>query len=108
MKKVNTIIFLSIFIIISAFALGFIIAKSIGENNVNTNINSIVVEDKEPRIDINKADKTELMIIEGIGNKKADLIISNRPYKSIWDLEKIEGISENYVQQIKDKITVNN
>lgn len=107
-NKINAKTFIYILIILTAFALTFIFAKNIQTKNINTNVNNVIIEGKEPKIDINKADKSELMSIEGIGDKKADLIINNRPYKSIWDLERIKGISENYIQQIKDKITVNN
>lgn len=103
MKKNNIILIISsILIIIIIFTFGF----SISQKNINQNINTINLGDQNKKVDINKADKAELMSIEGIGEKKAQLIINNRPYKSIWDLSNINGISENYVQQIRDKITV--
>ena len=102
MKKSNIILF--ILIITIAFMLGFSFSK--GTSNTNQNVNTINVEQQGRKININKADKAELMSIEGIGEKKSQLIINNRPYKSIWDLANLKGISENYVNQIKDKITV--
>lgn len=108
MKKINTIILLSIFIVISAFALGFIVAKGIeGKNvNTNTNVNNLIIGEKEHKININTADKAELMSLEGIGDKKADLIIKNRPYNSIYDLANINGISEEFIKKNEGRLII--
>ncbi|WP_238899381.1 helix-hairpin-helix domain-containing protein [Clostridium sp. YIM B02500] len=105
MKKVYIIIVLSILIMVIAFLLGFSVARSVS----NININAITIGDsttQHKKIDLNTADKAELMSKKGIGDKKADLIIKNRPYKSIWDLSNIDGISESFIQEIKEEITV--
>jgi competence protein ComEA len=108
MKKINIIILLSIFIVISAFALGFIVAKSIeGKNiNTNTNVNNVIIGEKEHKININTSDKAELMSIEGIGDKRADLIIANRPYKNIWDLSNVNGIGEEFVKKNEGRLII--
>jgi competence protein ComEA len=102
MKK-NNIIIIFILIFVVSFALGFSVNSA---KNINQNVNTIKVEHPNKKVNLNTADKAELMSIEGIGEKKSQLIIDNRPYKSIWDLVNIKGISENYVNQIKDKITI--
>lgn len=106
MKRTNTIIALFIILLIIAFLLGFTISKG---TNINSNANTITIT-KGPtskKIDINKADKAELMSIKGIGDKKADLIIAYRPYQSIWDLSKIDGISEDFIKDIREEVCVN-
>lgn len=108
MKKVNTIVILAILIIIIAFLLGFSVAKN-KDANINQNINTVSIgslENQKQMVNINTADKDELLSIKGIGPKKADLIIAYRPYKSIWDLANINGISEDFIQEIKEGITI--
>jgi competence protein ComEA len=103
----NIIVILSLIIVIIAFLLGFSVAKS--KNDINQNVNTINIgantKDKT-KVDINKADKEELMSITGIGEKKAELIINNRPYKSIWDLSNIDGISEDFVKEIREEVCI--
>lgn len=60
-------------------------------------------------VDINKADKKELMTLEGIGAKKADAIIeyrSKNKFNSIDDLKKVKGIGKNLFEKVKPNITV--
>jgi DNA uptake protein ComE-like DNA-binding protein len=45
-------------------------------------------------LDINRATKEQLMMLPGIGDKLADKIISNRPYKKKTDL-----VSKNVLNQ---------
>lgn len=107
MKRTNTIIALFIILLIIAFLLGFTLSK--GKSNINSNVNTITItkDSDHKKIDINKADKAELMSITGIGDKKAELIIAYRPYKSIWDLSKIDGISEDFIKNIEEEVSIN-
>ncbi|MDF2881561.1 MAG: hypothetical protein K0R54_2118 [Clostridiaceae bacterium] len=106
MKRINIIYILSIIILIIAFLLGFSVSKSLS-TNINQNVININKTEDKQKININTADKNELMSIRGIGNKKADLIIAYRPYKSIWDLSKIDGISEDFIKNIEEEVSVN-
>ncbi len=62
------------------------------------------------KIDINTAGKEELMTLPGIGQSKAELILSYRESKGrfgkIEELMEIEGIKEGVFNKIKDKIIV--
>ncbi|MGC4019399.1 MAG: helix-hairpin-helix domain-containing protein [Muricomes sp.] len=64
----------------------------------------------EGKININTALKEELKTLPGIGDAKADSIISHResngPFQSVEDLMLIEGIKEGVFDKIKDRITV--
>lgn len=64
----------------------------------------------EGKININTASKEELKSLPGIGDAKADSIISYRDanggFQVIEDMMKIEGIKEGVFNKIKDKIIV--
>lgn len=68
-------------------------------------------EIKDDRININTADKSLLMSISGVGEAKADAIISYREkngnFKTVEEIMNIEGIKEGVFNKIKDKICVN-
>lgn len=63
------------------------------------------------KVNINTADRTELMTLPGIGESKADLIInyreSNGSFGSIEDIMNINGIKDGVYSKIKEYITVN-
>lgn len=62
------------------------------------------------RVNINTADRTELMTLPGVGEAKADSIIAYRQengrFAAIEDIMKITGIKEGLFSKISDKITV--
>ena len=60
-------------------------------------------------ININTADKESLMVLDGIGEKKAEAIIeyrTQRPFKSISDIMNVSGIGQKTYEKIKDSICV--
>lgn len=75
--------------------------------NTNSGNESSPISDK---ISINTATKEELMTLPGIGESKANDIISYReksgPFESIEEIMKVSGIGENIYAQIKENITV--
>lgn len=64
---------------------------------------------KEDKVNINTSTKEELKTLPGIGDSKAEGIISHReangPFTSIEDLMQVEGIKEGVYNKIKDRIT---
>lgn len=62
------------------------------------------------KININTAAKEQLIILDGIGDAKADAIIKYRDdnglFKSIEDILNISGISKTIYEKIKDNITI--
>lgn len=66
--------------------------------------------EKINRININTASIQELMQLSGIGQKKAEQIVlyrkTNGSFKTINDLQKVEGISEKIIIDIIDEITL--
>lgn len=53
---------------------------------------------------INKASKEELMRIKGIGEAKANTIISSRPFKSMQELDDVKGVGEVLMDNITNNI----
>lgn len=60
-------------------------------------------ECSEDQIDINNADKTDLINIKYIGDVRAEELIELRPFESLDDLIRIKGIGETYLQRIKEE-----
>lgn len=62
------------------------------------------------KVNINTADKSQLMTLTGIGEAKAEAIIQYREesggFRSIEELKQIEGIKDGVFNKIKDKIIV--
>lgn len=61
-------------------------------------------------VNINTADKAALLTLNGIGDKKADQIISYREerggFKTIDDLKQVQGIGDKIFAGLRDSITV--
>ena len=61
-------------------------------------------------VDINKAEKEALMTLNGIGNSKAENILSYREenglFETIEEIKNVSGIGEATFENLKDSITV--
>lgn len=51
--------------------------------------------------EVNKATKDELMSIKGVGEAKANAIISARPFKSMQELDDVKGVGDVLLANIK-------
>lgn len=82
--------------------------KSIPTISGNGSLNNI--NDSNGIININTADESDLVKINGIGPSKAKAIISyreeNGSFKSIEDIKNVSGIGEGTFLKIKDSISV--
>lgn len=69
------------------------------------------ISNESSQVNINTADKDELMTLSGIGESKADSIIKyrtqNGSFNSIEDIKNVSGIGDAMFEKIKDDITVN-
>jgi len=74
------------------------------------NPSSSVGSQNEAKININKADETELQNLPGIGPAKAAAIIEYRntsgPFKTVEDLKNISGIGDKTFEKLKDLIAI--
>ncbi len=66
--------------------------------------------DSSGKVNLNLADKSELMTLSGVGEARAEAIISYREthgaFASIEDIMNVSGIKEKLFEQIQDQITV--
>ncbi|MEH7074114.1 helix-hairpin-helix domain-containing protein [Neobacillus drentensis] len=71
---------------------------------------SSVGDQKTAKININKADETELQNLPGIGPAKAAAIVEYRntsgPFKVVEDLKNISGIGDKTFEKLKDLISI--
>lgn len=76
----------------------------------STMIGESAAADSSGKINLNQADKSLLMTLSGVGEARADAIISyrekNGSFSAIEDVMKVTGIKERLFEQIRDKITV--
>ena len=78
----------------------------------NNNAKSYIGEigEAQAKVNINTANKDKLMTIPGIGETKANKIISYRKtngfFKKIEDIKNVDGIGESTFNSIKEYITV--
>ena len=89
------------------------VLESIGVEGVRTGLSSQGPnsgEGGDALININLATKEELMKLNGVGEAKAELIITYRQSKGgfgdIKDIMKIKGIKQKFFDKIKDKICI--
>lgn len=81
-------------------------------NNTNSTTSDIKEEknDSNLKISINSASKEELMKLSGIGESKADAIISyrneNGKFTSIDEIKNVSGIGDSIFEKIKDNIVL--
>ncbi len=84
------------------------------DTNNNACINQSTPKDtpinKSGKISINNATKEELMTLSGVGEAKANAIISYRDenggFKTLDELKKVTGIGDSMYEKIKDNITL--
>ncbi len=61
------------------------------------------------KVDVNSASAAELASLPGIGESKAAAIIAERekkPFASVDDLERVRGIGERTVEDLRSKVSV--
>lgn len=83
------------------------------EDETSSTNDNLLISDKPSteteKININKANKEELMTLPNIGEKRANAIIEyreNSPFEKIEDIKNVTGIGEKFYQSLKDLITV--
>jgi competence protein ComEA len=63
-------------------------------------------DSKSSKVNLNTATKSELKTLPGVGPSIADNIIAARPFKTVSDLKKVNGIGEQRYDDIRPHVTV--
>ncbi len=71
-------------------------------------LNPEKIESLHGLLDLNSADKEELMSVDGIGPVLSERIIAGRPYKAVDDLLKVKGIGPKILESIRPYFVVGN
>ncbi|MDO4616846.1 MAG: helix-hairpin-helix domain-containing protein [Lachnospiraceae bacterium] len=81
-----------------------------GTSQQNTSAVGGAAADTDGKVNLNLADRNQLMTLTGVGEARADAIIAYREnnggFSSIEDIMKVSGIKEKLFEQIRDNITV--
>lgn len=85
--------------------------EEVAQEHLISEVEKISGISADGRIDINTATKEELMTLSGIGESRAESILTYRQvhgaFQNIEELMNVDGIKEGIFQKIKDSITVN-
>ncbi len=78
----------------------------LGENETVSESSGITSSSNSSLININTATKSELDELKGIGEKRAEDIITNRPYSAVSELKTKAKIPSNVYDDIKDEVGI--
>ena len=87
-----------------------IIIDENNDANIKKKTNKTTTDEENKVININTATKEEFLTLTGIGESKADAIISyreeNGDFNAIEDIKNVSGIGDSLFEKIKEYITV--
>jgi competence ComEA-like helix-hairpin-helix protein len=66
------------------------------------------MDDQNAIVNLNTAEREELMTLPGIGPALADRILESRPFTSFEDLQRVNGIGSNLLEGLRTMVTLNN
>lgn len=110
LKKIHIIICLLCVICITVTGAALLKIQSVNNSQIMAAETSVEVSSAAAKVNINTATKSELMLLENIGSKRAEDIIEYRkakPFEKPEDLMKVSGIGIKTYERIKDYICVN-
>lgn len=84
--------------------------KSSSTKSSSSKTSDNVTDKTDSKVSINTANKEELMTLSGIGESKANAIISYRQengnFNALEDIKNVSGIGDSVYEKIKDNITL--
>lgn len=93
-------------VVLSSFALSLpLIAADTGSSKTKTTTTGASSSTKSGKVDINTADLATLETLPGVGPQTAKAIIAARPFASVNDLAKVQGIGAAKLEELRSKVT---
>lgn len=80
--------------------------ESVAVQPLNLSVTSVSGGGNSGRININTASLQELITLPGIGEVRANAIIAARPYASVQELVRVNGIGARTLESLLDLVTV--
>jgi competence ComEA-like helix-hairpin-helix protein len=62
--------------------------------------------DRSRKVNLNSASVDEITKIPGITYEHAQSIVEQRPFRSLDDLKKVRGLSDEVIRDIRDSVTL--
>lgn len=66
---------------------------------------NVLAKNENCKVNVNKASAAEIeACLDGFGAKKAEALVSARPFKSIEDLTRVSGVKDKTLEKIRNKV----
>jgi DNA uptake protein ComE-like DNA-binding protein len=98
----KSLLFFIFGIIIFSLAVSITGLKNCDDTKIN-----ILQQSEVQKININTCSKEALESLPEIGEVLAERIINNRPYKDVYELDKVKGIGPETINVLKEQVTCN-
>ena len=100
--KIIIITLLIISLCVSLFL--FLHSRDSPNISVQVNVDQIANAGDTDKVNINTASVQALESLPGIGSMLADRIILGRPYKDVWELDRVKGIGPKTIEGLKGRV----
>lgn len=88
------------------FSLPLSAADGKGRTTSKGNAAEVSAAKKTTKVDVNTADVATLEALPGVGPQIAKAIVAQRPFSSVDDLERVQGIGPARLAELRDLVTV--
>lgn len=97
-----------IFVLIASiiFAVSGITHSTVGDITQTVKIDVYTDKNTSDKININTCSQEALEALPDIGKVLAKRIIDGRPYKDIYELDRVKDIGRDTIEAIRDKVVV--
>ena len=102
--QISTVLIVLCIVLLVNFIIIFAFTKN-KSPTVSQVQNVNVMSNTKEKVNLNTASLEELKSLPNIGDKLGQRIINNRPYKSVFDLNNIDGIGDTIIKNIEGDVS---